>query len=97
MRRFGASTATTAAVQGDRIAEVGRLSEVEAARTIDATGKIVCPGFVDAHSHSDWSVHNNPTAQSTIRQGITTEIVGNCGYSSAPANSLSESVAARQP
>src|SRR5207244_11134126 len=48
-------------------------------------GKIVCPDFVDAHSHSDRSIHSNPTAESTIRQGITTEIVGNCGSSYAPA------------
>ena len=52
---------------------------------IDAAGKIVCPGFVDCHSHSDRSILVNPLAQSTIRQGITTEIVGNCGSSYAPA------------
>src|SRR6267378_1441663 len=51
---------------------------------IDATGKIVCPGFVDAHSHSDWSLFANPTAESTIRQGVTTEVVGNCGEGFAP-------------
>jgi N-acyl-D-amino-acid deacylase len=74
------------AVKGDRIVEVGHLApDVPAARRIDARGKIVCPGFVDAHSHSDRSIHTNPTAESTIRQGITTEIVGNCGASVAPA------------
>src|SRR5437899_9823451 len=63
------------AIRGDRIIEVGQLpADVTAARVIDATGKIVCPGFVDAHSHSDRSIHTNPTAESTIRQGITTEI-----------------------
>ena len=73
----------------DRIVQVGRLQSLDAARVIDATGKIVCPGFIDAHSHSDWSIHANPTAQSTIRQGTTTEIVGNCGFSNAPVSDLS--------
>ena len=53
---------------------------------IDATGKIVCPGFVDPHSHSDFSLLANPTAESTIRQGVTTEVVGNCGFSPAPVS-----------
>ncbi|CAA9220245.1 MAG: N-acyl-D-amino-acid deacylase [uncultured Chloroflexi bacterium] len=73
------------AISGDRIVEVGRVSEeATAGRVIDAAGKVVCPGFVDAHSHSDRSIHANTMAQSTIRQGITTEIVGNCGSSYAP-------------
>jgi len=85
------------AIEGDRIIAVGPLPAAQAARVIDAQGKIVCPGFVDAHSHSDWSVHTNKEAQSTIRQGITTEIVGNCGYSSAPAvGRAREYIAARQ-
>ena len=78
------------AIRGDRIIEVGHvLDDATAARVIDATGRIVCPGFVDAHSHSDRSIHANPTAQSTIRQGITTEIVGNCGSSHAPITGTS--------
>ncbi|NLG28062.1 MAG: amidohydrolase family protein [Chloroflexi bacterium] len=69
---------------GDRIAAVGRLAEATAVRSVDARGKVVCPGLIDCHSHSDWSIHANPLALSTIRQGVTTEIVGNCGYGSAP-------------
>jgi N-acyl-D-amino-acid deacylase len=79
-------------VDGDRIAEVtppGHLPAGAAAREIDANGKIVCPGFVDAHSHSDWSIHTNPTAESTVRQGVTTEIVGNCGLTNAPIGDAS--------
>jgi N-acyl-D-amino-acid deacylase len=72
------------AIEGDRIVQVGRLEGAQAARLIDATGKVVCPGFIDTHSHSDRTILANPTAQSTIRQGITTEIVGNCGSSIAP-------------
>lgn len=71
-------------VQRDRIIDIGQLDYVEAKQTIDAAGKIVCPGFIDAHSHTDATILANPTAESTIRQGITTEIVGNCGNSSAP-------------
>jgi len=73
------------AIDDGRIVEVGRLpAEATAERVIDATGKVVCPGFVDPHSHSDFSLLANPTAESTIRQGVTTEVVGNCGWSYAP-------------
>lgn len=51
---------------------------------IDATGRTVTPGFVDVHSHSDLSILANPRAESSLRQGITTEIAGNCGWSMAP-------------
>ena len=74
------------AIEDGRIVDVGRLAPEEtAARVIDATGKVVCPGFVDPHSHSDFSLLANPNAESTIRQGVTTEVVGNCGSSYAPA------------
>jgi N-acyl-D-amino-acid deacylase len=72
------------AIEADRIVHVGRLPDAQAARIIDASGQIVCPGFVDSHSHSDSTIMLNPTAQSTVRQGVTTEIVGNCGHSPAP-------------
>ena len=74
------------AIAGDRIVEVGRLQNAQARRVIDARGKIVCPGFIDAHSHTDWTILSNPLAQSTIRQGVTSEVVGNCGSSNAPLN-----------
>jgi N-acyl-D-amino-acid deacylase len=60
-----------------------------AARVIDAGGRVVCPGFVDPHSHSDWSILANPEAVSTIRQGVTTEVVGNCGWTYAPVSEAS--------
>jgi N-acyl-D-amino-acid deacylase len=53
-------------------------------KTIDAAGKVVCPGFIDIHSHTDATILLNPKAESKIRQGVTTEIVGNCGMSAAP-------------
>lgn len=72
------------AVIGDKIDYVGNLDGVEAKQIIDAAGKYVTPGFIDEHSHSDSTIWANPEAQSTIRQGITTEIVGHCGLSESP-------------
>ena len=84
------------AIQGERIVDVGRFPEATAQRIIDARGKVVCPGFIDAHSHSDWTVLSNPLAQSTIRQGVTSEIVGNCGFSNAPLTERTrEAISAR--
>jgi len=57
------------------------------ARVVDAAGKVVCPGFIDIHSHTDATILLNPRAESKIRQGVTTEIVGNCGMSAAPLSS----------
>ncbi|MCS6859056.1 MAG: D-aminoacylase [Abditibacteriales bacterium] len=74
------------AIVGDTIAEVGKLpEEAQATEVIDATGCIVTPGFIDAHSHTDEGLLIDPTAQSKIMQGITTEVSGNCGYSPVPA------------
>jgi N-acyl-D-amino-acid deacylase len=71
-------------ISGDRIAAVGDLSAAEARTNIDATDKVVCPGFVDCHSHSDLTILANREASSSIFQGVTTEIVGNCGLGFAP-------------
>ncbi|MCF7847435.1 MAG: D-aminoacylase [Kiritimatiellales bacterium] len=71
---------------GDRIEAIGNLAEAEAETTIDAAGCIVCPGFIDAHSHSDTYLLIEPSAASKIHQGVTTEICGNCGASAAPFN-----------
>jgi N-acyl-D-amino-acid deacylase len=56
----------------------------EAKRVIDADGLLVVPGFIDAHSHSDFVFFRVPRPDMKLRQGVTTEIVGNCGSSSAP-------------
>jgi N-acyl-D-amino-acid deacylase len=66
------------AIKGDTIVRVGRLEEKEksAGRIIDAKGLTVSPGFIDVHSHSDYSLLVDGTAQSKVRQGITTEILG---------------------
>lgn len=71
-------------LRADRIAFVGPASDVRAITTLDCTGMVVTPGLIDPHSHSDWSVLGNPEAFSTIHQGVTTEVVGNCGLTHAP-------------
>lgn len=72
------------AIVGDKIDYIGKLDGVEADLVIDAKGKYVTPGFIDEHSHSDSTIWANLEAQSTIRQGITCEIVGHCGLSESP-------------
>jgi N-acyl-D-amino-acid deacylase len=72
------------AIKGERIAALGDLAGAEARTTIAASGRIVCPGFIDVHSHSDTFILIEPTAPSKIFQGVTTEVVGNCGASTAP-------------
>ncbi len=73
-------------VTGDAITAVGDLSGERAGITVDATGLTVTPGFIDMHSHSDWRLFGNRRAESKIRQGVTTEVVGNCGFSPAPVS-----------
>ncbi len=72
------------AIKGERIAAVGRKVEGRAEQRLDARDMYLCPGFIDTHTHSDFSFFVDPTAQSKIRQGVTTEITGNCGGSAAP-------------
>jgi N-acyl-D-amino-acid deacylase len=74
------------AVEGDRIAAIGKLGEAKAERVIDAKGLIVAPGFVDAHSHSDFNTLAYREMESTVMQGITTVMTGQCGSSVAPVN-----------
>lgn len=76
------------AIDGAKIAGIYRESEAKASIVIDATGMVVCPGFIDIHSHSEIHLLANPLAESKIRQGVTTELVGNCGGSPAPALDL---------
>lgn len=75
-------------VRGGRVAAIADLRDSRAARRVDARGRVVAPGFIDVHSHSDESVLVNPRLESTLRQGVTTVVAGNCGMSSAPAIGL---------
>jgi N-acyl-D-amino-acid deacylase len=72
-------------VRDDRIVAVGELPE-RAGRTIDATGRIVAPGFIDAHAHSDFALLRDPLNPEKVMQGVTTNIIGNCALSPAPVN-----------
>jgi len=72
------------AVGGDRIRAVGDLSGTRAKKTISIKGMHICPGFIDVHSHSEFTLLADGRAEGKICQGITTEINGNCGLSAAP-------------
>src|SRR2546429_4197093 len=72
-------------VHGGRIVAVERRSSRPAHRVIDARGQVVAPGLIDIHTHSDFTLPLNPRAESKITQGVTLEVVGNCGFSAAPA------------
>jgi N-acyl-D-amino-acid deacylase len=76
--------AADVAVEGERIAAVAPGLAGQADRVIDAAGKVVSPGFIDMHSHSDLFYFGCPSAESKIRQGVTTEVVGMCSFSQAP-------------
>ena len=67
-----------------RIVKIGDLQSERAKTRINVEGLVVAPGFVDMHSHSDEPLLINPKAESKIRQGVTTEVIGNCGDSAAP-------------
>ena len=67
-----------------KIEAIGSLENAEAARTIEASGLIVAPGFIDMHSHSDMSLFDDPGGESKAFQGVTTEVTGNCSYSTFP-------------
>lgn len=72
------------AIVDDRIAAVGDLAGTSAGRTVDATGKIIAPGFVDVHTHDDRALLSKPTMDMKVSQGVTSVVVGNCGISLAP-------------
>src|SRR4051794_5609679 len=73
------------AVRDGRISAVAARRSDTASREVDGTGCVLAPGFIDIHTHSDFTLPLNPLAEAKIRQGVTTEIVGNCGFSVAPA------------
>jgi N-acyl-D-aspartate/D-glutamate deacylase len=72
------------AVVDGQVAAIGELREAARQLTLDAAGCVVTPGFVDIHSHSDISLLADPRGESGLLQGVTTEVVGNCGHGPAP-------------
>ena len=73
------------AVENGLIASIGH-SLGNADNVIDANGMMVAPGFIDIHSHSDTPILVDPRGMSKLTQGVTTEVIGNCGLSAAPMN-----------
>ena len=74
-------------IAGDRVEDVGLFPEAHCPRVIDASGLSVAPGFIDVHTHLDFllpSPRHVETLESWARQGVTTIVAGNCGFSPAP-------------
>jgi N-acyl-D-aspartate/D-glutamate deacylase len=80
-----AGTPGDLAIRDSRIVALGADLASDAAKVIDAGGLAVAPGFIDIKTHSDFTLPINPKAESKVRQGVTTEIIGHCGFSVAPA------------
>ncbi|MCL4477784.1 MAG: D-aminoacylase [Deltaproteobacteria bacterium] len=74
-------------ITGDKIVHLSKTS-LSVDEFIDASGMVVAPGFIDVHSHSDYHILLNPYAESKVRQGVTTEVNGNCGYSITPVDGI---------
>ncbi len=84
------------AVHAGMITAVGDLADLEAARVLDCTGKTITPGFIDLHSHADWLVpdaRHPALIEPFIRQGMTSLVGGNCGFSPAPLTEMNRSQA----
>ena len=73
-------------IEDGKIAEINSLIEGDGDKVIDASGLVVSPGFIDIHTHSEITLLINPTGDSHIMQGVTTNLAGNCGGSAAPVS-----------
>ena len=71
------------AIQGDRIAAIGTVT-ARGREELDARGLAVAPGFIDVHSHDDYAVLLEPTMPFKVLQGVTSDVVGNCGSGVVP-------------
>ncbi|MGO8683630.1 MAG: N-acyl-D-amino-acid deacylase family protein [Thermoleophilia bacterium] len=83
------------AVANGRVAAVSAPGSLQASRVIDAGGRYVTPGFIDPHTHSDLSIMQYPSADTAVRQGVTTHVTGNCGMSPAPLSAIYRAEAVR--
>ena len=82
----GAPVVADLGLKGGKIWEIGDLAGAAAGERVPAVGLAVAPGFVDLHTHSDFTLLVDGRAQSQVHQGVTTEVVGQCGISCAPVN-----------
>jgi N-acyl-D-amino-acid deacylase len=80
----GEPVAADVLIVDGRIAAVGRDLQAQDAVRVDARGLVTAPGFIDMHSHSDFTMPSYPEALNSLSQGVTTEVIGNCGSSPAP-------------
>jgi N-acyl-D-aspartate/D-glutamate deacylase len=74
------------AISNGRIQRIGNLGDAQASKTLDATGKMVTPGFVDLHTHLDAQIGWDPMMSSSSYHGVTTAMIGNCGVTFAPCS-----------
>jgi N-acyl-D-aspartate/D-glutamate deacylase len=81
-----------AAIAGGRFAALDHHIPGEARRVIAADSYLLTPGFIDIHCHSDFSLFDHPDAEIKLRQGVTLEVLGNCGSSLAPLGALSRTL-----
>jgi N-acyl-D-amino-acid deacylase len=72
------------AIRGNKIEGIAPPGTLQARRVLDISGRYIAPGFVDIHTHSDLSILVNRHAESAVHQGVTTQVIGNCGMSPAP-------------
>jgi N-acyl-D-amino-acid deacylase len=84
------------AIEQGRIVEITPIGTLRGRQTIDMAGRFVTPGFIDIHTHSDLSILINRLAESVVRQGVTTQLIGNCGMSPAPVEEAHISEMRRQ-
>ena len=73
-------------IQEGRVAEIARRGNLQGKQTLEMGGRFVSPGFIDVHTHSDLSILVYRRAESAVRQGVTTQVIGNCGMSPAPVD-----------
>ena len=84
------AVAADVGINADRIVAVGPLGQAAAAMTLDASGLTVAPGFIDMHTHSDFTLLVDGSADSQVCQGVTTEVIGQCGFSAAPMGATAD-------
>lgn len=74
------------AIQQGKIVDIAPTGTLQGRQTVNSAGRFVAPGFIDIHTHSDLSILVNRQAESAVRQGVTTQVIGNCGMSPAPVD-----------